>query len=96
MYVFQIKFKILSCHYENGKLVHVFYSDVICWSNQHVVHGIIAIFSIVLFYFFSVCLTLIYFEYKIHRKIIDRAFLSMRQVRNYQVDPMRYSLPIKL
>lgn len=39
-----------------------YFPDIECWSNAHIVHGIMAILGIVLYYSLCIVMTLTYFE----------------------------------
>lgn len=41
-----------------------------CWSSNHIIHGIVAIFGIVIFYIMVLIIDLLYFEAKYDVKIL--------------------------
>ena len=43
-------------------MVHQVFATEICWSNSHIVHGIIAIIGIILYYLICMIMALTYFE----------------------------------
>lgn len=53
----------ISCQTDaNNNMVHQIFSSETCWSNSHIVHGIIAIIGIILFYLICMIMALTYFE----------------------------------
>ena len=53
----------ISCESDaNNNIVHQVFKNEICWSSSHIVHGIIAILGIILFYIICMIMALTYFE----------------------------------
>ncbi|CAD8162073.1 unnamed protein product [Paramecium octaurelia] len=56
-------FSILACTInEKGESVHLLFSETKCWQGTHIVHGIVSIFGIIIFYLFCITFALIYYE----------------------------------
>jgi len=47
-----------------GTTVHTFFSEVECWKNGHIIHGVFAIISAIFFIVVSLTASLTFFEYK--------------------------------
>jgi len=62
MPIMDIFFMTISCVPQNGVYMHSIYTTLLCWSNMHIVHGIVAIFAIILYYSICIFISLTYFE----------------------------------
>lgn len=69
MPIIDLLFSMLSCtDNQNGLLKHSLF-DIECWVNIHIVHSIVAIFGIIIFFVLCLLFALLYFEprYKPHQ-----------------------------
>ncbi|CAK66138.1 unnamed protein product (macronuclear) [Paramecium tetraurelia] len=63
MPIMDLFFSLIACTTdENGDNVNQIFNDVTCWQGVHIVHGIVSILGIVIFYLFCITFAMIYYE----------------------------------
>ncbi|CAD8065320.1 unnamed protein product [Paramecium sonneborni] len=63
--ILDIFITIIDCGYDkNGIYIHNQFQEQKCWTDTHILHGIVAILFAIIFYGYCVCFALLYYESK--------------------------------
>ncbi|CAD8157650.1 unnamed protein product [Paramecium octaurelia] len=82
MPIMDLFFSLIACTTdENGNKINQIFIDVTCWQGAHIVHGIVSILAIVLFYLLCITFSLIYYE----PRYLPKEPLSKKSGRNLAV-----------
>ncbi|CAD8075777.1 unnamed protein product [Paramecium primaurelia] len=82
MPIMDLFFSLIACTTdENGNTINQIFIDITCWQGVHIVHGIVSILAIILFYLFCITFALIYYE----PRYLPKQPLSKKSGRNLAV-----------
>ncbi|CAK82689.1 unnamed protein product (macronuclear) [Paramecium tetraurelia] len=82
MPIMDLFFSLIACTTdENGNTINQIFIDVTCWQGAHIVHGVVSILAIVIFYLLCITFALIYYE----PRYLPKEPLSKKSGRNLAI-----------